>query len=216
MSRSNNRFATVTRTLFFFLSVSFLSVAAYAQDESGDEEEIEFHGFKRELLFTGGTLNLSLFNGTTVLGATPQLGYNIASWLDAGLVFGYTYSSQRDFSNNKIRQTIIGPGAFVRIFPINFLFITSQFEHNFVRLKAIPSFGTISTYKYNVSSLLLGAGYTSGREGRNSPYYFFSVSVDVLKNINSPYKDQYNNLIPVVNAGLNIPLFQGGGKRRRL
>jgi len=215
MSRSCHPFATAKKQLYLFVLLSFLALNVSAQEEPDDEETPEFHGFKRELLFTGGTLNLSLFNGTTVLGATPQLGYNIASWLDAGVVFGYTYSSQRDYSNNKLRQTIIGPGAFVRIFPVNFLFITSQFEHNFVRLKAIPSFGTISTYKYNVSSLLLGAGYTSGREGRNSPYYFFSVSVDVLKNINSPYKDQYNNLIPVVNAGLNIPLFQGGSSRRR-
>lgn len=214
MSRHGSLFITTKKHISLLLLLSIVSLTTIAQEEQVDEEAIEFHGFKRELLFTGGTLNLSLFNGTTVLGATPQLGYNIASWLDAGVVFGYTYSSQRDFYNNKLRQTIIGPGAFVRIFPVNFLFLSTQFEHNFVRLKDLPANGGSSTYKYNVSSLLLGAGYTSGREGRNSPYYFFSISVDVLQKYNSPYTDRSKNLIPVVNAGLNIPLFQGGQSRR--
>ncbi len=208
MTRYYNPFTTVKRHLYFLLLLIIVSIAAKAQKES-DDEPTEFHGFKKELLFTGGTLNLSLFNGTTVLGATPQLGYNITKWLDAGVLFGFTYSSQRDYYNNKLRQTIIGPGAFARIFPVNFLFLSAQYEHNFIRLKDLPASGGSTIYKYNVSSLLLGAGYTSGREGRNSPYFFFSVSVDVLQKYNSPYTDRYRNLLPVVNAGVNIPLFQG-------
>jgi hypothetical protein len=64
-----------------------------------------------------------------------------------------------------------------------------------------------------VNSLLIGAGYTSGRSFRNSPYYYFSVSVDILNKPGSPYNDRFNNILPVVNAGFNIPLFQGRGGR---
>jgi hypothetical protein len=150
-----------------------------------------------------------------VLGASPQLGYSVTEWLDAGVIFGFTYSSQRDNFNNKFRQTIIGPGTFVRIFPVNFLFVSAQFEHNFIKQKFLYSTGGSDVYNRNVSSMLLGAGYCSGREGRNSPYYYFSVSVDILNKPNSPYTDRYNTLLPVVNAGFNIPLFQGIQHRDR-
>lgn len=183
---------------------------AFAQSEEDSSEE-KTGGFKKEYLFTGGNINLSFFNGVTVLGASPQLGYAVTNWLDAGVIFGYTYSSERDpFNNDKYRQTIIGPGAFARIFPVNFLFASVQYEHNFIRQKYIPSSGNNSyTQKVDANSLLIGAGYTSGRSFRNSPYYYFSVSVDIINNKNSPYTDRFNNLLPVIVAGFNIPLFQG-------
>jgi len=187
----------------------------FAQDEEDSTEE-KTGGFKKEYLFSGGNINLSFFNSVTVLGASPQLGYSVTNWLDAGVIFGYTYSSERDgYTNDKFRQTIIGPGAFARLFPVNFLFASVQFEHNFIRQKYIPASGNNTvTYRVDENSLLIGAGYTSGRSFRNSPYYYFSVSVDILNKPNSPYTDRFNNLLPVVVAGFNIPLFQGkrGGR----
>ncbi len=181
----------------------------HAQEEEADQPR----GFRKEMLFTGGNLNIGYFNGVTVLGATPQLGYSVANWLDAGIVLGYTYTSQSDVFGTKYRQTIIGPGAFVRLFPVDFLFATAQFEHNFLRLKVITP-GATDVSRTSVSSLLVGLGYTSGKQGRNTPYYYFSVSVDVLNNPASPYRTYTNEIFPVVNAGFNIPLFQGAGKRR--
>ena len=190
------------------------SLFVFAQTEPASEDEVKTGGFKPELLFTGGSLNIGYFNGVTSLGATPQLGYSVTGWLDAGIVFGYTYTSQRDDFGNKYRQTIIGPGAFVRLFPVNFLFATVQYEHNFLRQKVISSGGT-DIYKTDVNSMLVGLGYTSGREGRNSPYYFFSIAIDALNDPNSPYRDRYNEIYPVVNAGFNIPLFQRSRRRDR-
>ena len=202
------------KQIFLILLISCCTLSLIAQKEADTTAaETESHGFKKEYLFTGGAINLSFFNGVTVLGASPQLGYSLTHWLDAGILFGYTYSSQRDNFNNKLRQTIIGPGAFVRIFPVDFLFISTQFEHNFIRVKYIPVGGISEVNKVNISSLLLGAGYTSGRQGRNSPYYYFSVSVDILNKLNSPYTDQYKNVLPVIKAGFNIPLFQGSRRR---
>jgi len=197
---------------FFLISIVICcSLSVAAQRETDTDEEPSNRGFKKEYLFSGGNINLSFFNGVTVLGASPQLGYSVANWLDAGVLFGYTYSSERDvFSNDKYRQTIIGPGAFARVFPVNFLFLSVQYEHNFITQKYLPAGGGNSfTSKVDANSLLLGAGYTSGRNSRNSPYFYFSVSVDVINNKNSPYTDRFNNLFPVVAAGFNIPLFQG-------
>ena len=210
----NYKQQNVYRLSFMLILIFCSSHFLYAQEEEEDTEA-KTGGFKKELLFSGGTINLSFFGGATVLGASPQLGYSVTKWLDAGILFGFTYSSQRDNSNNKFRQTIIGPGAFVRIFPVNFLFISAQIEQNFIKQKYLYSNGGSEVNNRNVSSMLLGAGYSSGREGRNSPYYYFSVSVDLLKSPNSPYIDQFNNLIPVINAGFNIPLFRGNQQRNR-
>ena len=189
------------------------SISSIAQEEEKkDEEEAKQGGFRKDMLFTGGNVNIGFFNGVTVLGATPQLGYSVTEWLDAGISLGYTYTSQSVATDYKVRQSIIGPGAFARIFPIQFLFASIQYEHNFIRVKQIIS-GNDFVNKVNAGSLLLGLGYTSGREGRNDPYYYFSVAFDVMNNVNSPYRTIANEVYPVVNAGFNIPLFQGSRRR---
>ncbi len=204
------------KRIFLITILSFSSVWLFAQTATDtDKEEVKTGGFKVENLFTGGNLNVGYFNGVTVLGITPQLGYNVTGWLDAGIVFGYTYTSQHDDFGNKYRQSIIGPGAFARIFPVEFLFASVQYEHNFIRQKEITPY---ATYPYNsdANSLLLGIGYTSGRErGYKQPYYYLSVSIDVLSDPSSPYRDRYNEIYPVVNAGFIFPLFQGRGRGRR-
>ena len=201
----------IMKSFFFICIIMVCSISVVAQKETDTDEEVADRGFRKDYLFTGGNINLSFFSGVTVLGASPQLGYSVAKWLDAGVLFGYTYSSERDvYTNDKFRQTIIGPGAFARLFPVNFLFLSLQFEHNFITQKYLPAGGgNTFTKKVDANSLLVGAGYTSGRNFRNSPYYYFSVSVDVINNKNSPYTDRLNNLLPVVVAGFNIPLFQG-------
>lgn len=192
------------------LAVALLITAvSFAQDE---KDEDTYKGFKPENMFTGGSFDLGFYSGGTVLGATPQLGYSLASWVDAGIVLGYTYTSQRYNDGSKIKQTVIGPGAFVRLFPFSGLFATGQFEHNFISLKDIYIGGT-NKIKVDANSFLVGLGYASGKQGRNSPYYYFSVSFDVLKEQYSPYVNQYGDLNPVFNAGFNIPIFQGRGRR---
>ncbi len=206
------RLALLTVALF---TTSFL----FAQREKEDDDS--YKGFKPEYMFTGGSINVGFSNWGTNLGATPQLGYSIANWLDAGVVLGFTYASQRYNSGEKIRQTIVGPGAFLRLFPfggmtesgIQGLFFSGQLEHNFIRVKDIYIGGT-AVYKVDANSFLAGIGYASGKQGRNSPYYYFSLSFDLLKNANSPYVNQYGDVLPAINAGFNIPLFQGQRGRR--
>lgn len=197
--------------------------AVMAQDE-------ESKGFKKENLFTGGNITLSFFNGTTILGASPIFGYRIANWVDAGLVFNYIYSGQRDVYeiDDKIRQYVSGGGAFVRLYPVNFLFLQGQFEHNFTTLKYKPSPGSALYTPYketnDANSLLVGAGYTQGRGPGSNTFYYVSILFDVLKNTNSPYVDVVYNpntglystrAVPIIRAGFNIGLFEGRNSRRR-
>lgn len=185
------------------------------QEEESDEIR---GGFKKENLFTGGNVNASFFNGTTALGVSPYFGYSVTKWLDAAVSVNFNYISQRDVYTygDKVRQTIIGPGAFVRVFPVKFLFAQAQIEHNFITekyVKADNSTYNRDKFKTDVNSLLLGVGYASGREKDNNTYYYISLSFDVLKLANSPYVDNLQRNIPIINAGFNIALFQGKNRQ---
>ena len=204
---------------FVVMSLCVLAFAAQAQD--GDDAA-EKKGFKKENLFTGGSVTLSFFNGQTVIGANPMFGYKLAEWVDAGLAFNYVYSGARDYQvfNDKIRQTVIGPGVFTRLYPIRSLFVQAQFERNYSTIKYIyPGGAPTEKYKAEANSLLLGGGFAQGRERGSNTFYYISVLFDVLKNVNSPYVDvSYNpnnpaqqrvDIVPIIRAGVNVGLFQG-------
>src|SRR5262245_45574737 len=135
-----------------------LSVTLMAQDGEGEQK-----GFKKQNLFTGGSITVSFFNGQTVLGANTIFGYKLAKWLDAGLEFNYVYAGARDYNedNDRIRQTTYGPGAFARLYPVSFLFAQAQFERNFSTLKYTAAPGSINFMNGKINtranSLLLGA-----------------------------------------------------------
>jgi len=181
------------------------------QNNQREENSQGEKGFQLDKLFTGGSVNLGFSSYSTSLGIAPQFGYSLTNWLDAGIAFNLNYISQRDYYTlgDKMRQTVYGPGAFVRIFPINFLFATAQYEFNEIHNKYIPADGSSSTTaNVNANSLLLGLGYAGGRYRGSNTYYFLSVSWDVLGDANSPYIDGLKRSFPVIRAGYNIGLFQ--------
>ena len=184
----------------------FFQAKAQNQDENSQETQ---HGFKPEKLFTGGSANLGFSTGSTSLGITPQIGYSVTNWLDAGINFNLNYLSLKYYvTQDKVRQTTYGPGAFVRLFPVNFLFATGQFEYNSIHVKSIPNIGPDQKFSLDAKSFLIGAGYAGGRERGGNTYYYLSIMWDISGDPNSPYRDQYGNISPVIRAGYNIGLFQ--------
>ena len=107
------------RKVSLLLSLCCIVLVSTAQDENPS-------GFKKSNLFTGGNVTASFYTGGTVLGVSPHLGYSLTPWLDAAASLNFIYTGQTDIYNSKLRQTNIGPGAFVRLFPVNFLF--TQFQ----------------------------------------------------------------------------------------
>ena len=198
------------RKCILFALLVIGTVAAQAQDE---EREKEKRGFKKENLFTGGSISVSFFNSSFLIGANPVFGYRIADWIDAGVVVNYQYSSYRNYNllDDKLRQSIYGGGVFTRLFPINFIFGQAQFEHNFITQKYIPPGGG-ATQKASTSanSFLVGGGYAQGKvRGFNSGFFYLSILFDVSGNELSPYTDEAGRPVPLLRAGVNIPLFQG-------
>ena len=197
---------------WFIVALLALTNIALAQDE--EEKPERKKGFQKDRLFVGGDLTLAFGNSVTSLGASPYFGYSLNKYIDVAVSFNFTYTSQRDYAvyGDKARQTLYGPGSFVRIYPLKFIFAQAQFEHNFIRLKYIPANNSsfiLPNNNLDVNSFLVGAGYAGGRGPGNNSFYYFSVSWDVLKNKDSPYVDGLGRAVPIIRAGYNIALFQG-------
>ena len=200
--------------------ISGMASVVIAQDEKEEKEK----GFKKENLFTGGSVTVSFFTGGTILGANPMFGYKLADWVDAGLVFNYTYQGRRDYIyiNDKLRQNVFGPGLFTRLYPVRFLFLQGQVEHNFTSVKYTYPYGLVEKYKTDANSILVGAGIAQGRQRGSNSFFYLSVLFDVLKNPHSPYVNNvYNSggelvrtdIVPIIRAGINVALFQGSQAR---
>jgi hypothetical protein len=191
------------------------SATTFLQAQYKEEEE-DKKSFK-ENLFTGGSVSFAFYNNTFLIGASPVFGYSLANWADAGVVVNYNYTSYRDYNfvyNDKLRQTVYGGGAFVKLYPVRFLFAQAQFEHNVIKQKFIPNNGTTENYKISGNSMLVGGGYTSGRYGKGgAPFYYLAILFDVSGNTNSPYTDSNGRIIPIIRGGIQVPLFQGKSER---
>ncbi len=211
------------KNVFALLCAISFSVMLHAQTTE-EPTEPKKRWFKKENLFTGGTVGLGFGQGSFSLGLSPYFGYSINRYVDVAVSFGYNYFSQRDvkYFGDKLRISDYAPGAFVRVYPLKFLFAHLQYEHNFISEKFIyPSNLNLPSEKMSVNagSFLIGPGYASGRDEDNKLFYYISVLFDVGGNKNSPYIDQLGRVDPVIRAGINIPLFQGsyedGGSSNR-
>jgi len=190
---------------------------SFAQEKDKDKDKKE-EGSWKENLFTGGSVSLAFYNNTFLIGASPVFGYSLGDHVDAGIVVNYNYTAYRDVNtfNDHLHQTVYGGGAFLKLYPVRFLFAQAQVEHNWNHQKyTLPGGGPASTRNLSGNSFLVGGGYTTGRYGKGgNPFFYLAVLFDVGGDQNSPYTDAYGRTIPIIRGGLQIPLFQGKGMGR--
>lgn len=191
----------------FFLLFSCIGLSSFAQKNDFNPDKGKF---KNENIFIGTGLNLGIANRSFNMGLNPEIGYSINRWLDAGISLNMNYFSQNpsDYSTVKYQNFSYGGGTFLRIWPVNFLHIQIQPELNWINStqKNVASNETFK-YKYNAGSLLVGVGYGSHFIG--SRYSYVTLMIDVLQNPNSPYRDQFNDPVPVFRAGFGMYLKPG-------
>ena len=202
-----------SKLIIFLLLVSVISLNTKAQDEE-EKPKVPF----KEKLFTGGSVSLGFYSNTFLIGASPVFGYSITNWADLGIVINYTYTSYRDYYvfDDGLKQQNYGGGGFVKLYPVRFLFAQAQWEYNFLHLKyMLPNNGATTKDQAEASSFLVGGGYTTGRMGRGgAPHFYLAILFDISNNLYSPYTDAYGRTIPIIRGGVQIPLFQGGGKNK--
>ncbi|MBX2931198.1 MAG: hypothetical protein KF781_04525 [Chitinophagaceae bacterium] len=204
---------TCTTLVLFFV--------ANAQRENEEEKGL---GFRKDNIFIGGSISLGFgtssgYGGgnTFIIGANPEVGYTLAEWIDAGIVFNTIYSSMR-FSQGvyRYRQTALnlGAGAFVRIYPIANFFIQAQPEFNSIKYtqKNLDLSGApVISQKVKASSFLVGVGYGQRVVGN---FNFFTVlMMDLGKEYYSPYRNSYNEAIPIIRSGFNWYLHSSKKKK---
>jgi hypothetical protein len=205
-----------SKLIVFIFIASIFSIDTKAQDG----EEKEKMPFKQKL-FTGGTISLAFYSNTFLIGGSPVLGYSITNWADLGVVINYNYIVYRDYQlfDDRLKQQNFGGGPFVKLYPLRFIFAQAQYEYNFLRLKYIPPPNSGYPQEKDgleAKSFLIGGGYTTGRMGRGgTPHYYLAILFDVLNEPGSPYTDAYGRSIPIIRGGVQIPLFQGGGKKQQ-
>lgn len=202
------------KLVIFVFIASIISLNTKAQDRE-EKEKVPF----KQNLFTGGTISLAFYSNTFLIGGSPVLGYSITNWADLGIVVNYNYTVYRDYYvfDDRLKQQNYGGGGFVKLYPVRFLFAQAQWEYNFLRLKYIPpnNSGIEQKDKLEASSFLVGGGYTTGRQGRGgAPHYYLAILFDISNNPGSPYTDAYGRTIPIIRGGIQIPLFQGGGRNQ--
>lgn len=177
----------------------FIIQTSFAQDEVPITK-----GFNRNRVFVGSSLNLGLSGNYFNLGLNPEIGYSLTNWLDAGFVANLNYFSQNN-SSYKENSFNYGVGGFLRVWPLNFVHLQIQPEYNWI--SSSRNFSTTGpTQKYNNSagSLLAGIGYGSRQIG--SRFSHFTIMIDLLQELYSPYTDQYGGQLPVFRAGFGVYL----------
>lgn len=168
-------------------------------------------GFSVNKIFVGGSLNLGFAANTFQIGVVPEIGYSITNWLDAGIGLNIKYASQRADPNyiynynTRYRNFIYGGGPFFRVYPIRFLFVQGQFEHNRIKYNE-KNYGTglEGEAKLSANSFIAGIGYTQRIVGQSS--FYTMLGIDLMNDTYSPYRDYNNAAIPIIRAGFNFYL----------
>lgn len=189
-----------------FLMISSLLLCDLLSAQSL-EPTTEKGKFKQENLFIGTGINLGIANKSFNVGINPEIGYSLTKWLDAGIALNLNYFSQNasDYSTIKYQNLSYGAGSFIRIWPVSFFHIQIQPEFNWINsTQKNMANNTTLKYNYNAGSLLVGIGYGSHFIGNR--YSYVTLMMDVLQDRNSPYRDQFNDPIPVFKAGFGMYL----------
>ena len=194
------------KKLFFGFTLLVSAMATKAQDYNEEQG-----GFKKQNVFLGGSISLGFGSGSFAIGANPEVGYSLSQWLDGGVVFNINYSSQNydiDYNGSYDEKVSIfnyGGGVFLRVYPIHFLFLQLQPEINWISYndKSI-AYSIASKTTVHATSLLGGIGYGQRIVGQSS--FFTMIGIDLLNDINSPYRDAYGGAYPIIRAGFDVYL----------
>ena len=165
-------------------------------------------------IFIGGNLVIGGGAGSFQIGLNPEIYKRVNDYVDIGAATNLFFQSFNPTISNGLpgissRSFQLGAGAFTRIWPIEKFFIQVQPEYNYTwsRFKDRGTeginAGASRSISFGAESLLAGIGY--GTRSENGMTYF-SVMIDLLKNINSPYRDSYNRADPIIRAGFAFPI----------
>lgn len=132
--------------------------------------QTEFGETPKSKIFIGSTFRLGISNFGSLIELSPYVGYNINSFLAAGVGPSYTFNSVRNFGQT-FRTHLYGARGFLRILPaperLPGLFVAAEIE----TINHKP-FINLSTRQWT-PAYLIGAGFRQ-KTGDNS---YFTISL---------------------------------------
>ena len=165
----------------------------------------------------GGILGGGFSSNGWAFGINPTIGYSINRYVDVGIMLNAVYYYQNyDYYTDmggKQHTWNLGAAPFARIFPIPYVFLDVSFEDNYVTTKYLPYGGGGYSDHWNVPSLIGAIGYYTRVYGQS--FFFASIGMDFLTNVNSPYREQYYNrnggvssrALPIIRVGYGVNLW---------
>lgn len=148
--------------------------------------------FDMSKLSIGGSLSLQ-FGDYTVIGISPQVGYDLSKYFTAGAGFGYTYFKNTGY-DYKWSSSYLSFDVFGRFYPIDNIVLSIQPEIS--RMWQTLEYNRGNSYKESkfVPSFLVGGGIRYAG-------MIAMLQYDVVQDKNSPYG---NNLFYSVGYSFNF------------
>lgn len=134
--------------------------------------------FDPSKLSFGGNFSLQ-FGNYTVIGISPQVGYNFSKYFTAGAGFGYTYFKDKHY-DYKWNSSYLSFDIFGRFYPTDFLVMSIQPEISRMWQNVTYYDGEKVSENKFVPSLLIGGGVRFGG-------VMAMIQYDLVQDINSPY-----------------------------
>lgn len=213
------------RILLSLLCTSLVLSAFSQEDEKPkrlSKEEEPGH-FRRDNVYIGGGVGLGFSSNTYGsnfnIGITPEIGYSLNNWLDAGISLNLNYYSYNygytGGGTTKQRSFNYGGGVYLRAYPLQEFFIQVQPEYNFISTKLTNTFNSgVLRLNQKAPSFLVGLGY--GRRIVGQSGFYTAILLDVGQDNSSPYRqvsiDAYGNptgttfAVPIIRAGFTYYL----------
>ena len=213
------------RILLSLLCTSLVFSVFSQEDEKPkrlSKEEEPGH-FRRDNVYIGGGVGLgfssSTYGSNFNIGITPEIGYSLNHWLDAGVSLNLNYYSYNygytGGGTTKQRSFNYGGGVYVRAYPLQEFFIQVQPEYNFISTKLTNTFNSgVLRLNQKAPSFLVGLGY--GRRIVGQSGFYTAILLDLGQDNSSPYRqistDAYGNAtgttfaVPIIRAGFTYYL----------
>lgn len=139
----------------------------------------------------GGGVAMNFGNhGAFALNVSPFIGYELSPNLEGGVTTGYQYSKYRDQ-----KQNLFSVGPYLNFYPIQSLFLRTQFEYFTGSVKIKNSSYSTS---FDESALWIGGGYRTG--GRVQMYAGILYNV-LYKENKSLFSEAYQ---PIVGISIGL------------
>lgn len=173
----------------FAFSLPEVFAQEFVQSENSQTPKKE-HGFNKERLFFGGGLGLQ-FGDIDLVSIAPEVGYRFTDRFAAGIGISYYYISTA--SNQGFSTEIYGGKIFGSYIVFENLFAHAEYEALSMETKYFNSNLYPEQKRFNVGSVLVGAGYKFGL-GKNS-----YLNLLMLWNLNETIYSPYSNPILRMN-----------------